>query len=539
VTSGAATFDRPHKLLEFDRNVHIVKSGQIIEADAAVAHLSDDEQRIESLELHNNARIMGSAGGPGSLRGLKSADMTLTYGPDGQSLQRALMVGQALLEMAGELGSPGRQIAAQTLDIAMAPDGVTPAALTGRDSVQLTFPAEADVPARTIRAAQIDSTGEGGHGLTRAQFTGGVQFRERGAQIDRAARSNQLDVTMQPGMAAIDEARFVHAVQFEDGTLAALAAAGRYDTAKGSLELTGSEPGFLTPRTVNDRIAVDATRIDIVLDGPQVDAAGTVKSTLQPAKASGHDPGSAPATGSSDPKLPSMLKQDQPVTVLADKLRYDGKSSMATYTGSARLFQVDTTIKGDLMVIDEQKGDLGASGHVMTTTIRDATKEGGNPKDPKDPKDPKKPQDAKDPDKKPDRQQTIGTSTDMAYVDATRTLIYTGVAHLVGPAGDLSAERIDLFLNPSGDDVDRAEGYAAPDKTLTLHETNRTTTGARLTYTAANETYVVTGLPATLVDECARETIGKTLTWLRYTDTIVVDGNQQVRTHTKSTGRCP
>jgi hypothetical protein len=60
-----------------------------------------------------------------------------------------------------------------------------------------------------------------------------------------------------------------------------------------------------------------------------------------------------------------------------------------------------------------------------------------------------------------------------------------------------------------------------------------------MTYTADRETYVVTGVPATVIDECTRETIGRTLTFVKSTDTIVVDGNQQIRTQTKGgNGKC-
>jgi lipopolysaccharide export system protein LptA len=507
VSSGTAAFARRDKLIQFDQHVRIVRSGQTIESDAAIARLSQDEQRIETLELHNHARINGTSGGAGSLRAMSGADMTLNYAGDGQSLQRALVVGEASIQLAGEGTGPGRQIAAQTLDITLGPDGVTPIGLQGREAVQLTFPPEPGAPARTIRATQIDARGEPGRGITRAMFTGGVQFRESG-EVDRAANSAQLEVSMKPGMAAIDEARFLHGVRFEQGQFAAFAAAAKYDTVKGSLELTGSEPGQLTPRTINERIAVDATRIDVVLDGPQLKAAGSVKSTLQPAKAG--------AAG--DAKLPSMLKQDQPVTVVADNLAYDGAASLANYTGNAKLFQVDTTIKGDSLIIDEKRGDLSATGHTMTSTLRE--------------------QEGKD--KKKVRSQSTGTSNDLQYEDGLQRLTYTGAAHLVGPEGDMSAQKIELYLKPGGDDVDRAEGYAAPNEKLTLREVHRTTTGARMTYTADKETYVVTGAPATVIDECGRETIGKTLTFVKSADTIVADGNQQIRTQTKGgSGKCP
>ena len=59
-----------------------------------------------------------------------------------------------------------------------------------------------------------------------------------------------------------------------------------------------------------------------------------------------------------------------------------------------------------------------------------------------------------------------------------------------------------------------------------------------MTYEADKETYVVKGLPATVLDECGRETIGATLTFVKAADTIVVDGNQ-IRTQTKGgNGKC-
>jgi LPS export ABC transporter protein LptC/lipopolysaccharide transport protein LptA len=507
ITSNSASFARVEHWLQLDGNVVIQRGSQRIEADAAVVHLSEDERRVERLELHNHARINAKGGGPGSLESLTGAEMALQYAPDGQTLQHALIFNDAAVKMMGDAGRSGRQITSHTLDITLAPDGSTPTALAARDNVVVIFPPEATTPERRIEAAALDSTGEPGSGLTRASFTGGVRFREHGAKADRAAASLVLDVTTQPGMGAIEEARFSHRVRFEEGTMAATGAASRYDPVKGTLELTGSEPGFVTPHVDNERIAVGATRIDLVLDGPIVDAKGSVKSTILPPKKDANGDG---------PKLPAMLKQDKEVTVLADSLAYDGTKSLAIYTGSALLFQGDTSVKGDVVSIDEKTGDLAAKGKAMTSTTRDQT----------------------GPDNKTQRVQSTGTGKDFKYEDGPRRLTYTGAAHLVGPEGDMTATKIELYLEPDGDEVIRAEAYAdAPDK-MTLKEPHRTTTGNRMSYTADNETYVVKGLPATVLDECGRETIGTTLTFVKATDTIVVDGNQ-IRTQTKGgNGKC-
>src|SRR5262249_52448780 len=160
-------------------DVRIQRGGQTIQADTAIARLSPDEKRIETLELHNHARITGTSGAAGSLRSLVGSDMNLTYAADGESLQHAVMSGESSIELAGDPGKPGGQIAAGLLDVVMAPDGTTPVSLPGRDAVRLTFPADGATPARTVDAASLDATGEPGRGLTRALFTGGVQFRER------------------------------------------------------------------------------------------------------------------------------------------------------------------------------------------------------------------------------------------------------------------------------------------------------------------------------------------------------------------------
>jgi hypothetical protein len=106
---------------------------------------------------------------------------------------------------------------------------------------------------------------------------------------------------------------------------------------------------------------------------------------------------------------------------------------------------------------------------------------------------------------------------------------------MTGPQGDMNAARIELFLKPSGDELDRAEGY----DDLKLREQNRTTTGTRLTYTTADEKYVISGRPVEIVDPCGRKTTGKTLTFAKATDTIVVDGSDRIRTQTKGGGKCP
>ena len=54
--------------------------------------------------------------------------------------------------------------------------------------------------------------------------------------------------------------------------------------------------------------------------------------------------------------LPSLLKQDQPVTVTSNRLEYDGAVGHAVYTGNARLWQGDTEVHGDTIIVDDKTG---------------------------------------------------------------------------------------------------------------------------------------------------------------------------------------
>lgn len=508
VASGSAVLARRDKLMRFERSVKITRPGELIVAESALAHLSEDEKRIQAVELHGNARIATTGAAAGGLQSMAGDDMNLTYADDGQTLQHAQIVGKAVSTMAGQTAGGGREIKASVIDVALGPDGETPTALTGRQAVQLTFPPEAGAPGRTIRATNLDAQGEAGEGLTRATFTGNVQFREKGGTVDRSATSASLDVGLTPGMSGIEDAKFAQAVRFQDGRMTAQSAAARYDPEKGTLALSGSEPGLAVPHAATEQITVDADQIDVTLDGPLVKAEGGVRSQLQPPAES-----KAPGEAGNDVKLPSLLKQDQVVYVLADKLDYDGARSRGTYTGSARLFQGDTSIKGGTIRIDDKRGDLTVTGGVTTSSVLDEV----------------------DKDKKKTRTPSLAAAKDLKYDDETRRLTYAGDAHMSGPDGDMTAGRIELYLKPSGNEVDRAEAYDG----VMLREQGRKTSGSRLSYSASDEKYVVTGAPVTIVDTCGRETVGRTLTFIKSTDTIVVDGSGEVRTQNKAGGKCP
>ena len=504
VAAATAIFRRRDHMLEFSRDVKVDRNGQVIRSDAAVAALSEDEKTIQTVQLRGNSSIDTPKAEAGGLQALSGHDMDLKYAANGQALEHAYIVGDAKVQLAGEQGAAGRQISAATLDITLADDGSTPKVVAGQGGVQLAFPPEGDQSARTIRATTLDATGEAGKGLTAAKFNGNVEYKEAAtATISaRVARSATLDVALNPKSGGIDEARFARGVRFEEGAMAATAANATYVLDGGRLDLGGSEPGAMTPHVVNDQMTVDAVAIDMKLEGPVLTAKGSVKSLLKPAKEDGKGGGT---------KTPSLLKPDQPTNVTSDTLDYDGNVSKAVYKGNAQLWQVDTTVRGDTIVVDDKSGDLSASGAVTTVYVLEQTNAQTKAKE---------------------KVRTIGKSKTFDYQDATRRATYTTGAHLSSPQGDISAVKIELYMKATGaDELDHVEAY----DDVTLNESGRKTTGTHMTYFSADARYVVNGTPARVVDACGQETEGKTVTFFRSTDLIIVDGQNQMRAHTKAT----
>ena len=69
ITAGTAVYARRDKFMRFDRGVRLLRAGRTVEADAATAFLSDDESRLERMELRGDARITTAGAAEGALAG--------------------------------------------------------------------------------------------------------------------------------------------------------------------------------------------------------------------------------------------------------------------------------------------------------------------------------------------------------------------------------------------------------------------------------------------------------------------------------------
>jgi LPS export ABC transporter protein LptC len=522
VTSKAAGMARLEHYMKFTGGAHLDGEGRIIDADEATAFLTEDDERMTRMELRGNARITGKPGGSGP-QDMRARDIDLAYAENGRTLQSAHMIDNAAVQLPGEKGSPGRRIAGKAIDVALAPDGATVTSLTANENVQVDLPPDGDNPSRRIRAASLMATGAppapggGAGGIQAATFLGDVEYREsraaraKLAAIDRTAKSKRLDIKTKPGFGDLEQADFHSNVHFTDGTrTTADAPMAVYSIGKDRLDLSpGSGDTGPEPHVSDGRISVNARGIQMTLGTQAMKADTRVRSVMIPQSGktaatpavpapkgtAGTAAGSAPAPSGQPPaksdsgevvKLPSMLKQDQPVTVSSNRLDYDGAKSVATYEGNARLWQDDTVIQADKIVLEDNTGNLHATTKVVTVMTLTTP-------DDKESKDPKK--DAK----KPDVEPTHTTADELLYEDGKHRATYTGNTHMSGPSGDLTADRLELYLAEQGGQLERAEA----DGNVVSRQEARRAYGKHLTYIAKDDIYTMTGSPVKLYDDAA------------------------------------
>ena len=158
-------------------------------------------------------------------------------------------------------------------------------------------------------------------------------------------------------------------------------------------------------------------------------ATGEVSSVMQPASARD---GAAPA------RTPALLDGAQAVYASAAALEYDSQQRRGTYTGRARLWQGDTNIRAERIVLDEAR-----------------RRPGGERRRPVDPGHRRR---AATPPPAGGARGTIARGESMRYDDAARTATYSTTARMSGPQGDLTADRIALVLGSEGRALERIEG---------------------------------------------------------------------------------
>jgi lipopolysaccharide export system protein LptA len=520
-TSGTAGLARADHYIRLSQTAHLVADNRTIDADDLTATLTPDDQKVQVMQLRGNSRIVGTGA---NAQSMSAKDIDLTYAPDGRTLQLAKLMEESAVQLPSEGGA--RRIGARMIDMTMAPDGSTVTRLNATENVQLDLPAQGTMAAKTIKASTLAASGEGDAGLQTGTFEGPVDYREtraaRGnlAAVDRHGTARRLIVHTKPGLGDLQQAEFRGNFKFVDGSQTAEAPVGVYQVDQDRLDLSPSATDPGPPPTVTDgQMTVHARTISMATGTQKLKADTDVRSIIDRKPEAGRGAqGQAPDQTKDQTKLPSLLKQDQPVTIRSNRLEYDGAASHAIYSGAARLTQPGgTELQADTIDLDDKSGNLIANIKVRTKMLLDDV-------------DPKTGQRTST--------ETIGTSEHFVYEDAKRLATYTSaatpLAHLVGAQGDLTGSRIDLFLKEGENELERLEAEGD----VTTIESNRTARGRHLTYTAADETYVMVGSPVEVVQKeptSCKKTLAGSLRFQRAVDNIQTEGSPV----TTTTIACP
>jgi lipopolysaccharide export system protein LptA len=353
--------------------------------------------------------------------------------------------------------------------------------------------------------AKFDSLGQlaSVHGQANARVV--TISPDKTGDHNRVTTSDSIDAFFQPGAGVSALTQQGHFV-YTDGSQQAFADHARYTVADQILVLTGS------PRIVDTGMATTARTIRLNRATGDGQAQGDVKSTYSDLKP---QPGGA------------LLASSDPVHVTANTMVAHKSPSVATYTGNARLWQNANVVEAPS--IQFQKNDRAlvadsAATQKVSTVLVGADKNG-----------------------KP----TVVTVTanHLTYRDSERKAHFEGAVMATSSDMTITSNQMDVFLTPAN--LGRRASSPVPAQSagnppaaskpptavpaslekiiasgnVIITEPNRRGSGETLTYTTADDKFILTGGPPSIFDAERGKITGVSLTLYRRDDRVVVEGD--------------
>ena len=542
IFSPRATLAQQARYMRFEGGAEVRTGSMILHSDDTTAHFGEEETALERLELRGNTSIRSAEPGDGGLRAMRASETTLAFRSESRVLEQATLAGGSTLELAGVGGAAGSYIESETMDLMVAPNGREVVGLEASGEVRLQLPMTTGEPRQEIRAGSLVATGAPevpagpithihrlASGLSAIAFNREVVYEEEHAAtptsdgVRRSVSADRMQAGVERGLSGLLQVQFLGHVVFEDESRRAEADEARYDLIAGVVALTTAGEAGRVPRLVEAANTIEAESVTFALDGSSVTATGGVQTVLTPTSAT-------PEV--QNDKVPTLLDAEQRINLSAEKLIFDHTARVATYSGEARMWQGATSFQGDEIAIDNQTGDLTISGDAKTTIqlIRLNAETGVD-----------------------EVSRTNVEADNFVYDDDAKLATYDPKALFTSDFGDLKADKLEVFLQPDGQTLDRL--VASGDVKLRMDD--RWATGDHLVYFEAEGKYDMKGSPVEIVetveteDEAAvvtpvtrgittppppscRSTKGRQLTFYRQADTVTVDGQQQLRTETNN-----
>ena len=342
------------------------------------------------------------------------------------------------------------------------------------------------------------------HGEPDVRIANSVQ-----GEPDRVSTSDLVDAAFLPqsGMESITQkGNFAYSDNHPaEKRMQAWANSGRYTPADHILVLAGS------PRVANGGMATTANTIRINRATGEALAEGDVKSTYSELK---EQPDGA------------LLAASSPIHVTARNMTaHNAPAVSASYSGSARLWQDANVIEAPSIQFDRDHRSVVAEGTsarpaqtVLVQIERLSVNEPGTQRGAK--------------------MSSLGRSSPititakrLSYVDSDRKVHYEGGVVARGADFTASSRTADAYLLARSQTTG-SQALSAPGRLdllvaqgdVTIQQTNRRAQGQTLTYTAADDKFVLTGGPPSIFDAEQGKITGVSLTFFRRDDRVLVEG---------------
>ncbi len=467
---------------------------------------------IEAVTATGNVR--GEKNSPSAADDFSAEQAQVTMEPKNNQPQTMHLTGNPV-DIRTKSPAGSQQIETAAMDLKFAPGA--------RPSQRRIETATTLAPA-TIKLTNPDGTTVLRTAKARGEFDAGNRMRklygDSGVEIERQFASGGPQKTTARKMIASfanggdwDTIDLDEKVHFTQADRTAEARHATMLKSSNDITLTGA------PMVADAETRTTATKIDIQQDTGAINATGGVRTTYLSTTAP------SAANQSANPSI-----GPGPAHISSDTLTGSGKESHLIYTGHARMWQGDSVIAAEVIELWREQQRIEARENVVAVF-------------------PQAPATA------------TGPAAPVLWKVRAPILTYwsnEGRAHLENgvradsPTESLQSRTLDIFLTPAQPAGTTAS--AAPSKSpanpvanqsgrqldhaialgnVKVRDRDRIGTSDRADYTAADEKFVLTGGPPTLTDASNDTTTGRSLTFFRASDTILIDSAAGSRTLTK------
>jgi lipopolysaccharide export system protein LptA len=320
-------------------------------------------------------------------------------------------------------------------------------------------------------------------------------------QVDRVSTSDTLDAAFHPGggiQSLVQEGK----VEYVDADLKAWGDRARYTPVDQTLYLSGA------PRVVERGMTTTAKNMRMNRVSGDAYAEGNVKSTYSELKP---QPDGA------------LLASSSPIHVTARNMVTHRNPGVATYTGTARLWQDANVVEAPSIEFDRDHRSIvatSAAGKLVSTALVQTDKSG--------------------------KQTPVAITSDrLTYTDSERKAHFEGNVVVKSADATMTGKQVDAYMEPRGQSAASVQNSGEPggasrldkivsDGNIVIVQPTRRALGDHLVYTAAEDKFVLTGSAPSIFDAERGKVTGDSLTFYKRDDRVLVEGDAKSPTVTQT-----